>query len=487
MVWNHGEIPEDILEQLAEVTDYYEDENAIDNYNEEVIRDTSADPMFHASDETRGEAQHNNYRTYMLGLHGVEGERFETPNHSEQWFGHGPDQSGNNGTPSYWRLARKYTEQRKDFLTARLSESADGAVPDRFMSNQEYYKNRDLALEQLRNRLKVFSTSVEAYNRRYNTGAVGNDSRVKDTVIQDLVIPDGPGDQPMTLANSLTSIHRGDNTVWVSNNVPIGWRSTTDHKFKVSKYDRPVSRYVPKEHYSAEKTAVLNHKVTKQKEGEIHPKNLLLGIENYMRQKRTQLERDRLGNITRKVREADNRRISQNKKNHSSGVNEVHDQKKRGEKESENQRVSTDVLILGSRSLSLGKYAQGQTIKKAMTSKTKKGNDNPSKGWVQAHSDHKTRQEKLGKNLKLNLKFPNVRTTKDYDLTQKIKDQKDSVRRTGNPKWAKNKTTMNENGHDEKYLDMTDFEIKHKSHYKYSDKSLSQRVMTIDREDAIDF
>lgn len=228
-----GDMPIDMLMRKQELTCQYQDPYEVENHLRELMRDFSCDQPFLASDQMRGGI--DEYGTNRGGYQSSQtinlrsGARTLTdPRLPEGVF---LDHQFLEKDPRGVALGpdmKKHVDQqyaRKDLI--KYFPDNDDSVPQGPMNPWKMQMNVRNAQNTTKDYFKIFDTSKGGWTNGGMTPgySVSNKQNIKDgQVIMD----------PVQMPN----INRIDATNNLSNDTSIGWRRTTDHRFKVAKYGK---------------------------------------------------------------------------------------------------------------------------------------------------------------------------------------------------------------------------------------------------------
>src|SRR6476661_338172 len=206
-----------------EQTCIFEDPELSTNYMRATLKDIRPDEPLFESDVPR----RNNYSTDKLNLRHY-GKRVPTmPYLPEGTFldydGLSPDPRGTAGGPDM-RKHKEQQEARNKFI--KFYSDEDYSVPSEGINQKNMIKLKQSSFYDVKDRLKIFDESIGSF---HNGGV--NQINKKTTAECSQVMDDKKKDMQDEMAyNRKGAIND------LSNDTSIGWRRTTDHRFKVAKY-----------------------------------------------------------------------------------------------------------------------------------------------------------------------------------------------------------------------------------------------------------
>lgn len=217
-------MPESAFLKKMEQTCLFEDPDLINNYMRASLRDVRPDPPLFASEETR----RNNFSEDRLNLRHC-GARVPTlPDLPDGTFldfeGLERDPRGTALEPDM-REHRKQQEARGKFI--KFYDDGDFSVPGEGISPREMVKLLRRPFYEVKDRLKIFDDSMNGIN----LGGSMTQERRKNTAECMQVVDDRKPEMRDEMCYNRANVVND-----LSNNTSIGWRRTTDHRFKVAQY-----------------------------------------------------------------------------------------------------------------------------------------------------------------------------------------------------------------------------------------------------------
>ncbi|MGL5934500.1 MAG: hypothetical protein ACRCZI_02635 [Cetobacterium sp.] len=207
-----------------EQTCIFEDPNLLRNYMRSTLKDVRPDKPLFESDEIR----RNNFSEDRLNLRHHGKRVAATPDLPDGTFldfdGLSRDPRGTALEPDM-REHRKQQEARGKFI--KYYSDADNSVPSRGISEREMIMLKRKPFYEVKDRLKIFDESM---NSMVSGSGMTHEKR-KNTAECMQVTDDRRPEMQDEMCYNRTNI-----TNDLSNNTSIGWRRTTDHRFKVAQY-----------------------------------------------------------------------------------------------------------------------------------------------------------------------------------------------------------------------------------------------------------
>jgi hypothetical protein len=224
LVGQFGGLDEKLYLAKLEKTCDFEDPEMMYNYNRANLKDIRPDVPILESDQPR----YNNYSTDRLNLRHV-GRRSE----AEPYLPDGTfldfdflnkDPRGNAVGPDFKEHV-KQQQARTKFIKHGID--ADNSVPSGGGVNPtKMVMDMKATLPCIKQRLKIFDDSLSQFNRGGMSHTIATDV---DECVQKT--DDRPPDMRDEICNPRMNKQQD-----ISNNIKIGWRTTTDNIFKVAKY-----------------------------------------------------------------------------------------------------------------------------------------------------------------------------------------------------------------------------------------------------------
>lgn len=216
-------MPESFYLQKMEQTCIYEDPDLMDNYYRQSLKDMRPDKPFFESDQTR----RNVFSKDRLNLRHT-GKRTEaTPDLPDGTFlDHvflETDERGIAVDPDFKKY-RKQQEARGKFIKHGCDE--DNSVPSSGWNPTQVTRDIRGQFYNVKNRMRIFDESMDS---RHNGGTYQTKLTSTGACMQD-------SDERKPIMRDEMCYNRSNIVNDLSNNTSIGWRRTTDHRFKISKY-----------------------------------------------------------------------------------------------------------------------------------------------------------------------------------------------------------------------------------------------------------
>lgn len=239
IVGKSGSMPIDYLLRKQQQTCIYESPYMVEDYQRGLLRDFKPDTPFFASDQPRGGVDKNGtprggyQSTATINLRS--GARTLTDSYLPEgtfldYQFTEKDPRGVALDPDY----RKGVDQqysRKDLYNYR--DDSDNSVPEQGVNPWVMQSNIRNSQVSTKEYLRIFSTEFDNFTNGIIGPGFNPPVSVAENVQDDQVIKDpahAPNRTRMDVTNNL------------SNDTSIGWRRTTDHRFKVEKYGRNTAK-----------------------------------------------------------------------------------------------------------------------------------------------------------------------------------------------------------------------------------------------------
>ena len=221
----YGTMNEDMYLKKMEATCMFEDDNQVENFMRESLIDMRPDPTFFESDAART----NNYSEDRLNLRHcgkrVEAEPYLPDGTFLDFDGLNSDSRGSAIDPNMM-LHRKQQEARGKFV--KFSNDADNSVVSEGRSQTKVIRDIKGQFYNVKNRLKIFDESMNGFSTS------GLTHKERNMVNNGQLIQQIDDRKPEMQDESY--FNRGGRVNDLSMNTSIGWRRTTDHRFKTAQY-----------------------------------------------------------------------------------------------------------------------------------------------------------------------------------------------------------------------------------------------------------
>jgi hypothetical protein len=227
-------MPIDAYLKKIEFTKIYESPDQTDDYQRSILKDLRPDKPFFESDQPRNgkdpytnETRGGNQSRSRIALRETGSRSYAEPSLPDgtflDWQFLEKDQRGVALEPDM----RKHVEQQKargKFYNYR--NDSDNSIPESGWHPYKAQMQIRNAQHQTKEKLKIFDTAFDGWTTggKYSRGTMISNVDMQET---DNEVPDLAGAEHR---------NRADITNNLSNDTSIGWRRTTDHKFKVAKY-----------------------------------------------------------------------------------------------------------------------------------------------------------------------------------------------------------------------------------------------------------
>lgn len=213
-----GGIADSVIRAKYEVTNYYENPETFSDYFRDTLRDIRPDEPFMESDQTR----RDNHSEERLSLRFTGHRTGEVPDHSEAFLELTERDPRGTALEPNFREAYKQGMARKDYI--KFYPDDDMSVTEREKRPQQLISQMREQQESIKQRLKIFSTSKDAYAAARNF-KFSPDSQYNADASMGLY----------SIGESQAATYR-NYTTDISNQWPLGWTTTTDNEFQIAQY-----------------------------------------------------------------------------------------------------------------------------------------------------------------------------------------------------------------------------------------------------------
>jgi hypothetical protein len=268
----YGVMPLQAYLDKMEQTCIYEDPNQLENFFRHSLKDLTPDAPLFESDQPR----RNNFSKDRLNLRHC-GKRVDTePDLPDGTFlDHHflvKDPRGIATDPDMKQL-RKQKEARGKFI--KFYKDHDDSVPSEGRSQSKVIQDIKGAFYSVKERLKIFDDSLTGWHNG-GVSQVKYAQKCKDTFDSDYKVPNMRDE---VCGNRRSVIND------LSNNTSIGWKRTTDHKFKVSHYSK-VRKHMTKTDLTKNRAnAKVEHDILVSVQDQVVPKSVSLKMIDFSRKR----------------------------------------------------------------------------------------------------------------------------------------------------------------------------------------------------------
>ena len=210
----------------TEQTCMYENEDQLDIYYRDTLKDRDCDAPSLASDLPR-ETQ-NNLRNDILNLRHNASRSESEPIHQDLFLGHmDRDPRGYHNAGPDLKLFREQADKRGKFIDFKSDISSDWTVPTGAKSTIRAISDLRKTIGQTKGRMHIFGTERDSRANNFH--------KIKSNLTSDIPRTITTGTQ-VSLNNSMEPGVRSDNTKIKSDTIKIGYRQIGDHRFDVAQY-----------------------------------------------------------------------------------------------------------------------------------------------------------------------------------------------------------------------------------------------------------
>jgi hypothetical protein len=226
----------------------YERESQLEDFLRSTLKDTTPDQASLAQDLPR-ESQ-NVLRSEVLNLRHSAARTPAEPVHPDLFLGFTErDKRGFHNSGPDMRQYKKQSQVRGKFKDFVSDHASDWTIPEGTRSEMRHIRDLRKTIDAGRERLKIFDTSLDSRANKYS-GMSTNKSGVPKTL----------HDGTLLNLNETKSLHYKDNTKLREDVIKVGYRQTSDLRFKVAQYGMSTSKKKYSNIHEAQRNADISHK-----------------------------------------------------------------------------------------------------------------------------------------------------------------------------------------------------------------------------------
>jgi hypothetical protein len=193
----------------------------LDDYMRDSLRYTGPDRPFLAEDNIR----HDHQSQTRINLRQFGDKSKSTPYAPDLFLGFTERDNRGTAVEPDFKQFRTHALARNNDYKYSFKDDSDHTVSETMITDHEIINNRKVGFNKIKNNLKIFNTSVGAWSHGYNQIKTKTSDVAKTRY--DGIVPD---------LQNVNIRNKTDATTYLSNHIPIGWNTRTDHKFKVAEY-----------------------------------------------------------------------------------------------------------------------------------------------------------------------------------------------------------------------------------------------------------
>ena len=280
MVGMSGEISEAMLLSKLEQTCMFEDPMAVDNYWRQELVDYGTSTPFFESDQPRTDK----YSQHFLNLRHSGAIAPEDPYAEDGTFLDHPfttkDVRGNAVGPNMRRHADQQFARSK-FI--KYYDDSSNNIPEGPIHPTDMRMRIKNSLPQVKQRMQIFDTSFDSWH---------NGGTVNLNVTSNAVCSQESDAKIRSIQDDAMCYNTGRSVHDLSNQYKMGWRRTTDHRFKVGKYGQyranaPISMQDWKKNRSGGR---IEHDISVTYQDQNVPKSLVLKMSDIAEKRKNEIE-----------------------------------------------------------------------------------------------------------------------------------------------------------------------------------------------------
>ena len=226
MSGQYGNMNPELYLIKTEQTCMYENEDQLNDYFRDTLKDRGSDVPIMASELPR-ETQ-NNLRSDILNLRYNAARSELEPIHQEIFLGHmDRDERGYHNAGPDLKLFRNQADKRGKFIDFKSDISSDWTIPTGHKSTMRAISDLRKTIGQSKGRMHIFGTERDSRANNFHKIKSNLTSDIPKTITSGSII---------NLNNSAEPGIRSDNTKIKSDTIKIGYRQIGDHRFDVAQY-----------------------------------------------------------------------------------------------------------------------------------------------------------------------------------------------------------------------------------------------------------
>lgn len=219
---DYGVLTEDLWIKKLERTCMQDNPADVNNYHVSLLRDYNADKETFTQYEQRSQGNQNVLRSSVLNLrhHGARSDA--TPDHPDLFLG-SMDRDTYHGQPDFRKIVDQ-AKARMKYKDLRSDHGSDFTIASGGVSDYELKNNLAKAAKASTSRMKIFRTAWNSFDpsKYYTRKNTGNAAKYSQS------------DELKT--DAMVNKQRKSNLENYQDQNAIGYRQTTDHRFKIATY-----------------------------------------------------------------------------------------------------------------------------------------------------------------------------------------------------------------------------------------------------------
>lgn len=244
-----GDMPPELHLTKLEQTPMYERESQLEDYLRSTLKDTTPDKASlaqHLPKETQ-----NTLRSEVLNIRHSAARTPAEPIHPDLFLGFTErDARGYHNSGPDMRLYAEQSKARGKFKDFVNDVGSDWTIPEGTRSELRHIRDLRKTISSGKERLKIFDTSRDSWASRHHS-IKNNTSGVPKTLHDGTIL---------NLNDAQESLQRSDNTKLREDLIKVGYRQTSDTRFKVAQYGLTSSKQQRANIHEANKKTGTSHK-----------------------------------------------------------------------------------------------------------------------------------------------------------------------------------------------------------------------------------
>lgn len=227
---DYGMVDDEMIRKKFEISTVFFDKNDINSYNRDLLSDRSPDPVSLASDA----AIVNKFSGTKLNLYHTGIRHDNVPFHPDLCLElTGKDPRGASEAYDNDKFKEHSWRRRNNHV---FKPDADNSVPSGVVSQESIREKKNELFRKSISRFNEFETSTDGWTNGFNA-MVPLNSKLEQVQVTD------KWTNELVDLNDTTNINRRDYTTSLSNMLPVGYNSTTDHKFSIAQYGQKYNLF----------------------------------------------------------------------------------------------------------------------------------------------------------------------------------------------------------------------------------------------------
>jgi hypothetical protein len=227
-----GDMPPELYMKKMEQTCMYEREDQLDTFFRDTLKDRTCDQVSLAQDLPR--ENQNMIRSEVMNIRHSAARTPAEPIHPDLFTGFTErDNRGYHNAGPDLKLYADQSRSRGKFKDFVSDHASDWTIPEGTRSNMRVITDLRKTINPSKERLKIFSTSLDSRANIWAGAGSHHTSGVPKTTIDGTILNLNDAQEPG---------QRKDYTKLKSDIIKVGWRQTGDHRFSVAHYGITTSK-----------------------------------------------------------------------------------------------------------------------------------------------------------------------------------------------------------------------------------------------------